>query len=730
MKPFPLLRRLVTGALILMVAAGSAALTLGRSQGVALIGRPLNVGIALELDPGTDPSGVCLEADVFYGDTSVDPARITARLESVQGNNAMARVRSPVPVDEPVVTVYLKVGCNQRITRRYVLLSEQPGDEPAMPLRLPSISVPATVQPAAPVTTPESRRAARAAAAAAGRSAAANPDAPPRAAAAPASPADAPAGTAPAWARSQAAAARAEARAARRAAAAEAAAAKPAAAATPRPPTRAAAARERAQLKLEPLDLSIERNPTLRFTDTISGGPEGDPQRRAEAQLLWQALNASPEDILRNTQRIQGLEGDIKSLRDAVTKNNASLADLRSQVDVARSERYANPLVYALLGLLLAAVAAAVYAFRRGSTWTAPDQGKGNDWWSGGKGEVADSDFGPEFVPPPPSPKSRPVPMAPRDSQMDSGAIDLDLRFTESALDSLQSKSPSLSSDLTFARSNPGGPDSDFQNSQPPSMRAVKAEEVHDIQQQADFFVSLGEFERAIEVLRSHINLFPGTSAVAWLDLLEIYHKLQRREDYEATRQEFHDAFNAEAPSFDNYQEQSEGLEGYPAALSRIVALWPSPKVLEIIEESIFRKPGQAGGEPFGLRAYRELLMLYNIGKDVIEAGHSMMDFETSSTPPSDFSHTSIQPLSAVKAAAPAGRPELADMPAIEAPEIGLDINLDDPGIDAELEELMPMGTEDDRTRPVEKSNLLDFDLPDVDLDAFTIKKPPDRDSF
>ena len=51
--------------------------------------------------------------------------------------------------------------------------------------------------------------------------------------------------------------------------------------------------------------------------------------------------------------------------------------------------------------------------------------------------------------------------------------------------------------------------------------------------------------------------------------------------------------------------------------MTRIVALWPTPKVLEVIEESTFRKP-DSKSEVFSLAAYRELLLLHAIAKQVV----------------------------------------------------------------------------------------------------------------
>lgn len=677
LPPFP---RLALGALILLAATSGQALTLGRTQGVALIGRPLDMGVQIGLDPGSDAAALCIDAEVFYADNRLDSGRVTTKVESSSGANATVRVRATTPVDEPVVTVYMRVGCGQKVTRRYVLLAEQPGELPQQsPVPLPAAEVP-TVSAAA-------------AAAATGRSGNAAP------AAAPASP-DAPAVTGQGPSSSAARAARAQAREEARAAraAARTAARAEAAANAPAPAARPAPARSGARLKLEPLDLTSEREPSLRASSSMAAASEATPQRRAEAMALWQALNAQPEDILRNMQRMQALEGDVKNLRDGIQKNNAGLVALRAELEKAQGQRTMNYVVYGLLALLLLAAAlAAFFALRR----RRPAGNSEGDWWRGGSA-VGESDFGMRSQPAPKEPVQGPP----------SKAVDLDLSFTESVIDHLRD-SPLTASGWPVSKSAGARADSmDFAASQVESLRSVKAEELHDIQQQADFFVSLGEHDQAIEVLRSHINSHPETSVVAWLDLLEIYHKLQRREDYESTREEFHSVFNAQVPSFDAYREQTEGLQAYHAALSRIVALWPSPKVLDIIEESIFRKPGQEGSEAFGLEAYRELLMLYHIGKDVIEESDSLDDFGPSSGSRPDFSHTSIHPLSASIEAARRKYGDDEDATSIDFPRIGLDINLDDPAPPtAELEEIGG-----DPTQDWHHSNMVDFDLPDSDL--------------
>ena len=108
-------------------------------------------------------------------------------------------------------------------------------------------------------------------------------------------------------------------------------------------------------------------------------------------------------------------------------------------------------------------------------------------------------------------------------------------------------------------------------------VRPVNTEELFDVQQQSDFFLSLGQHDQAIAVLREHIAANPGTSALAYLDLLRIFHSLDRKEDYARLAEEFERAFNADVPAFEHFTETGRGLEHYRSALARIESQWPAP---------------------------------------------------------------------------------------------------------------------------------------------------------
>lgn len=107
----------------LVLSEPTAAITLGRLRGASVLGHPLALTIPLQTTDDEDVAGLCVAADVYFGESQIEASNVTARLE-VGAGSALVRVSVRKPVDEPVVTVYLKTGCQQQSMRKYVLLSE------------------------------------------------------------------------------------------------------------------------------------------------------------------------------------------------------------------------------------------------------------------------------------------------------------------------------------------------------------------------------------------------------------------------------------------------------------------------------------------------------------------------------------------------------------------------------------------------------------------------------
>lgn len=615
-------RALAIAACGWLLVLDAAALTLGRARGAVLIGRPLELTIPTTLDAAaTDP---CASADLFYGEQRVTRAP-ALRWESRDGKEGVLRVSSELPVDEPMVTVYLRVGCGQPSARRYVLLAEVPPEEASVnPGRAAAASVP--VVPAAPAAAPR-------------------PGTAPRAAAAAPSPAPAAASPAPA-------------------AAPPAVARRPPAAPRPKPQ---AAAREPARpvLKLEPLDLSIDHAPTLRLSAEIGTQPTSDPAARQAAAALWQALQKGPEQAMQEAQRVQAVQRELQALRDANRQNAAAVAGMRAEVEQAQGRRNTASLLALVLAALLAAVLAAL-AWR----WYRIRRVERVGRWFEANGKAAAL---------PPSVAAAPPPQPDVLLDADPAATTSPGPLPVAAV--LSTARPGASPAMPWSPSSM----QDFQASRGGSFRMVGVEELMDVHDKADFFLSIGEVDQAVAVLESHVHDQVETSALPWLDLLELFHSLGRRADFERLRGEFRERFSAQVPDFEHFDQATPTLEDYGRALSRIVALWPTRRVLDVIEESIFRKPGLPGADPFSLEAYRELVLLYHIATDLSPAEEAPAD-EPRVT---NFAETSLQPLNALDAP---GRPARdVDMLLVPpaSPNVGVDIDVTAP--DDEFDTLPPL---------------------------------------
>ena len=644
-------KSLFLASLMLLAAGSSAAISLGRHRGATLIGRPLDLSVQAVLDAQDDVASLCLDADVFYADTKLDKSRVRVTAEKATSGtqDAVIRIRSSSLVDEPVVTVYLRVGCQQKTERRYVTLADLASDAtpdrnaasssvPLMQISPPSVALPATAP--SPVNVPGFNSGSA--------GAAKSSDKPTRKSKRSAKPADAANqdATVPGQTVSNDN--------------------------TSRPTKSTSSNAERTQgsaagktsvvnrsrLKLEPLDLTIDRNPQLKSSAELLSSPSESSQERSAAAALWRAIAAQPQDIVKEFDKLQTLESSVRSLQAESQKNQQAINQLDSKLQKTESERYANVLVYGLVLLLLLALAGLAYLLRerlagRGTTggdtpwWRKKDTQ--NNWrgaWADSAAQGASLGKGRHVV----------VKKAATEVSIKEGlsVTEMDVNLARSDLSSF-GKNSTLDADSSQSAGSKFT--SDFALSMTHPTRAVKAEELFDVQQQADFFVSIGQHDQAIEVLRSHIADTVETSALVYLDLFNLYHQLQLKEDYAVLREEFNLRFNTKIPVFDMYTDAGPGLEAYQTALSRIEALWPSSKVLELIEESIFRRP-ETNAEAFNLEAYRELLMLYSVAKEITSpvptSAAKPPKFDLPEIPadrpdsrPPTFMSTAIQPLSA-----------------------------------------------------------------------------------
>lgn len=561
---------------LLCLALGSQALTLGRIRGAVLVGKPLDVTVQVQLDASESASSLCFEADVFHADTRQEASRVRVLVDaSAQAASANVRILSSALIDEPVVTVYLRSGCSGRTSRRYVLLADFPS-ELAAPL--PAVLIAPSAAPAAlapargrPLVTAEAPQPALRTGRATERQATKN---------------------------TSVAATSVKTGAMRK----------------------AAPASGRPRLKLDLFELLEEREPTLNFSTEMLIRPSSDPARRSEAAALWQALNASPEETLRQGARVLALEADVNALKSLTAKNQLSLTDLGARLHKAESERFSAWVVYALLASLLACLAALAFVSKRQRRRLAHDK----DWWSQTHAELFPSIDAsePKLTP---EPRSAPAPQARNPSpqpgqapvsataglwQDSLSASDLDVNMAEvshSTFDQLlQANATPQTTPVTTA---PTG--------NAPQTRTLPALPTLS-QQQGNLLVAQGRPEQAVGILTQHLNDGGRPNPALYLDLISLLHTLGLKTDFLHYREEFGRFFGSKVPEFLVFKNEGRSLEAYPQMLSRIIELWPNPQVLELMETFIFQDPFESKPASLDLAAFRDLLLLYGVAQDIV----------------------------------------------------------------------------------------------------------------
>lgn len=560
----------------------------GRPVSHAVLGEPLRVSVPLRLEAGETLDADCVSAEVLFGDDKLSPSQVQVSLPSGTGRDASVQVRTTTPVNEPIVTYHLVVGCQAKINRQFVALADPPG------LSLSRVAAPSIGE--APLSTTELRP----------RSGSAlGPDAP-----------RAPQSAALSSAQPGAVQSR---RASTKAAA-------PSGVATSTQVARKVsdegtgdtsrtslslapkvAQPPAGRLVLDPVETDAAVQPDLRMSGSLSAPNSVDDatatpevlERRAAAAALWQAMNTSPEDIARDRQKLLAQERMLAQLQARAAPVDSAASGASAGVATgARASEGPSWLVYILGVLALGGVglcAALFVKLRRRQQAEA-------EWWQSQMQEpVAQADPMPAAEVAPVVPESRPVVQVPVAPVAPSSAELKPVMVAASA-----PTKPVVVAPLQTARPEPDE-----------VMREVSVEELIDLEQQAEFFVVLGQDDAAVDLLESHVHSVTA-SPLPFLKLLEIYQRLGRHADYERVQATFNQRFNAHAPAWEADLQHGHELADYPGVIERLQALWPSPaKAMEVLEKSLTRPESEA--DTFELPAYRELLFLYAVARDLSE---------------------------------------------------------------------------------------------------------------
>lgn len=619
---------LVVASLPALAAAGASAAGFGPGGPGAVLGQPLDFVIQLRTDAGEALAPECVAAEVTAGEHRVPPALVRTVLELLGPELARVRVQTLQGINEPVIGVQLTVGCQTRIARRFLVLADPPSSAAtpaaaavpvvqtvaaalaevsavAPPVGLPvGLPVEARVEPISAVGPPGSAE--RGAVRNIQRTTQSN---------------------------TQRNAQRTTQRTTQRSAAQRAAARTSRVARSPAHPPAP-------RLKLEagePL-FSVE-------SQAVEQAIEAVVQAANAARAAASAASAAQQRIATLERSVEQLRGESRVSRDLASQLRERLAQAE------RANRWMLPLLLALTGLawLSAWLAWRLSGARRarpphGPVADAPAHTghrqadasrrppeRGAETWGDPAYALPDA---PLPAPSPPRPPGPPAPFVASAIMTPAivSAPPLRPRSTPAwpapapaepaepapprvrARHAASAAAPALAGERAMERTRPLPAGALADDSAP---RDVSIEELIDLEQQAEFFVVLGQDGAAIELLAEHLRNTGGGSPLPYLKLLEIYQRGGDRQAYERTRTRFNQRFNAYAPQWGGGLQQGRALEDYAGVVPRLQQVWPRPlDAMAELEALLFRK---SRGDLFDLPAYREVLFLYSMARDLLD---------------------------------------------------------------------------------------------------------------
>jgi pilus assembly protein FimV len=569
---------LIFGVTLLAVAGKTQAMGFGRVVNVSTLGQPLNFAAAVRLESDESLARECVSAEVQSGDVKLPAAAVRVTLEpGADAGERQVRVTTLTPVDEPVATINVTVGCMPSLSRSFVTLIDPPLISLAQ-----ADSAPAPTLPPQRIESPSAPAVAVAQAAA---DQAAPPPVPREA-------------REPAPARPRAA--RPAITAAARSAPREVSASRP---------RRAAAAPARVAPRRVPAGprLKLERAAPIVLAAASAVPQPDDPAALPELPASGPSPAASAVAATMSEaeeRRMAALEASVAAVRESTESTLKAMASLQARLKEAEAARYANPLVYALS--LLAAFLSVVVAM----LWWRQSHPRGaSQWWIAPAGNAASTGAGALRTG---GPRRASMEMPSGSAKLETEPAVMDDRAGRAPIEDMPPRLPpaGVAKPATPAVAAPTEP--------PLVRRELSVEELIDLEQQADFFVVLGQDEAAIDLLMGHVRSSGGASPLPYLKLLEIYRRRGERESYERVRERFNRRFNAYAPDWDTDLQQGKSLDEYPKIQMQLQRYWDEPsRVTALLDASLMRHGED--GENFDLPAYRELLFLYSIARDLVE---------------------------------------------------------------------------------------------------------------
>jgi hypothetical protein len=315
----------------------------------------------------------------------------------------------------------------------------------------------------------------------------------------------------------------------------------------------------------------------------------------AQASAAQAAASAAQAAASAAADRLQGLEREMARLRSDTQGQHELMLQMRERLAAAEKGSRWVPWLLVLATVLLALAAWLGWRLRR--------LGPARDSWWDGAPAVTAVDGTPAMA-----------------STTGGLALDSVLPVVTTDHGRLSSSGVPLAEPLRVVAPPPvAAAPPEFVEPTAPArepQRDLSVDDQIDLEQQADFFIVLGQEEAAIDLLLSNLRGTGGTSPMPYLKLLEIHRRRGERDAYERARIRFNQRFNGVAPAWEADPNAGRSLEGYPQVMARLQAAWWSPlDAMAELETLLFRRGDDA--ELFDLPAYQEVLALYQLAREL-----------------------------------------------------------------------------------------------------------------
>lgn len=139
----------------------------------------------------------------------------------------------------------------------------------------------------------------------------------------------------------------------------------------------------------------------------------------------------------------------------------------------------------------------------------------------------------------------------------------------------------------------------------------LKVEEISDVMQEAEFWMSLNDPHRAMEILEPYAAVDLPDSPMPWLYLLDLYRGIDEQLKYTLLQEKAARIFNVRIALWDEDADLMDGrtLEDFPHVVDQICTLWETNDIFAYLEDLIFdRREGIRTG--FDLSVYQEIMLL------------------------------------------------------------------------------------------------------------------------